>query len=107
MYSLRSVDVMSCAKVMGAIYGCLGLIFLPLLVLVGIGSLVFGRGSAAFPGIAMLFLAVLAPIFYGVMGFVMGAISAWVYNLVSRRIGGLQLELKPVVANFQSNQGLV
>jgi len=27
MYSLRSLDVMSCAKMMGAIYGCLGLIF--------------------------------------------------------------------------------
>jgi ABC-type transport system involved in multi-copper enzyme maturation permease subunit len=94
MYSLRSVDVWSCAKIMGAIYGCLGLIFLPFLLWGGIGSLLFGRDSASFPGVAMLFLAILAPIFYGVMGFVMGAFTAWVYNLVAKRIGGIRLELK-------------
>jgi hypothetical protein len=31
MYSLHSVDVTSCAKMMGTIYGCRGLIFLPFL----------------------------------------------------------------------------
>jgi len=92
---------------MGAIYGCLGLIFLPFLLLGGIGSLLFGRDSGSVPGIAMLFLAILAPVFYGAMGLALGALTAWVYNLVARRIGGIQLELKPLVANSQSNLGLI
>lgn len=29
MYSIRSLDVSSCAKLMGAIYGCLALMVLP------------------------------------------------------------------------------
>ncbi len=95
MYSLRSVDVMSCAKMMGTIYGCLGLIFLPFLLLGGFGSLMFGQNSAKAPGIALLLLALLAPIIYGVMGFLTGAFTAWVYNLIARRIGGIRMELKP------------
>jgi len=42
MVSLRSVGVMSCAKMMGAIYGSLGLIFLPFLLIGGFASMVFG-----------------------------------------------------------------
>ena len=94
MYSLRSVDVMSCAKMMGTIYGCLGLIFLPFLLL-GFGSLMFVQNSPKAPGIALLLLGLLAPFIYGVMGFLMGAFTAWVYNLVARKIGGIRLELKP------------
>jgi len=91
---------------MGAIYGCIGLIILPFLLLAGIVSLAFAQGSVS-SGIGMLFLAVLAPIFYGAMGFVIGALTAWVYNFVARRIGGLQLELKPVITNLQSSPGLI
>jgi hypothetical protein len=107
MYSLRSVDVMSCAKIMGAIYGSLALIFVPLFLLAGLGSLLAGNRSGAFSGIAAICLAILAPILYGIMGFVMGAFSAWVYNFFAKRIGGLRLELKPDAAVSQSNLGLI
>ena len=52
-------------------------------------------------------LAILAPIMYAIMGFVMGAFSAWVYNFFARRIGGIRLELKAEAANSQSNQVLI
>jgi hypothetical protein len=98
---------MSCAKTLGIIHGCIGLIFLPFFFLAGLISLIAGRDSAP-AGIAILFISLLVPVFYGVMGFVMGALMSWVYNMVARRIGGFQLELKPVVvANSQSNLGLV
>ena len=99
MYTLRSVGVLSCAKIMGAIYGSLGLIFLPFLLLGGFASLLLGRGSEAMSGIAMLALAVLAPIFYGALGFVMGAFTAWIYNLFARWLGGVQLELTAQIAS--------
>jgi hypothetical protein len=50
----------------------------------------------------MLFLAILAPVFYGVMGFVFGALTAWAYNLVAQRIGGIRLELKAEVSSSPS-----
>jgi hypothetical protein len=94
---------------MGAIYGCLGLLIMPFFLLGGFASLLLGRQSSQpLAGIAMWFLALLVPVFYGVMGFVMRALIAWVYNMVARRMGGFQLELKPVVvANSQSNLGLI
>jgi hypothetical protein len=33
MKSIQSVGILSCAKIMGAIYGALGLIFVPILLL--------------------------------------------------------------------------
>ncbi len=48
----------------------------------------------------MLVLGILAPVLYGAMGFVLGAIGAWVYNLIATRLGGIeiQLEAAPVLA---------
>ncbi len=98
MFTLRSVGVLSCAKIMGAIYGALGLLFLPFLLIGGFASLMFGKGSEKMSGIAMLAIAILAPILYGAMGFVMGAFTAWIYNLFAGWIGGIRLELKADVA---------
>jgi hypothetical protein len=40
MHIVKSVGVMSVAKIMGLIYGCMGLIFVPLFLLVGlVGSM--------------------------------------------------------------------
>jgi hypothetical protein len=40
MHMVKSVGVMSVAKIMGLIYGCLGLIFEPLFLMVGlVGSM--------------------------------------------------------------------
>ncbi|HKM86274.1 MAG TPA: DUF3566 domain-containing protein [Terriglobales bacterium] len=108
MYSLRSVDVISCAQMMGMIYGCLGLIALPFFLLGGFINLLLGsQSSQPLAGIAIWFLALLVPVVYGLMGFVMGALGAWVYNLIARWIGGIKLELEPIVTNSQSNIGLI
>ncbi|MGO9401837.1 MAG: hypothetical protein ACLPVW_00040 [Terriglobales bacterium] len=108
MYSLRSVGVMSCAKIMGMIYGCLGLIVVPFFLMGGFSNLLLGsQSSQPLAGIAMWFLALLVPVVYGLMGFVMGAFSAWVYNLIARWIGGIKLELEPIVSNSQSNLGTI
>jgi len=107
MYTLRSVGVLSCAKIMGAIYGSLGLLFLPFLLLGGLAGLMAGKGSEAISGIAMLAIAVFAPVFYAALGFLMGAFSAWIYNLFARWLGGIRLELKPEVASPGSNLGLI
>ncbi|MFI5114220.1 MAG: hypothetical protein ACHP7J_03670 [Terriglobales bacterium] len=101
MVSLRSVGVLSCAKMMGAIYGCLGLIFLPFLLLGGFASMMLGKSSGALSGLAMLFLAILLPVLYGAMGFAFGALTGWIYNLVAGWVGGIRLELKTEVVAAQ------
>ena len=101
MVSLRSVGVMSCAKMMGAIYGCLGLIFVPLFLLGGFASMMVGRGSGAVSGVAMLFMAILFPFVYAVMGFLIGALTAWIYNLIAGWVGGIQLDLRADVVVSQ------
>jgi hypothetical protein len=108
MYSLRSVGAMSCAKIMGTAYFCLGLIFVPFILLGGfVAPLLGNQSSQPLAGIAMWFLALLVPIVYGFMGFVMGALSAWVYNLAARWIGGIRLELISEGANSPSKLGLI
>ena len=93
MYTLRSVGVLSCAKMMGAIYGALGLLFLPIFLLGGFASMFAGKGSETVPGIMMMAFGILAPFIYGAMGFVMGAFMAWIYNVFARWLGGIQMGL--------------
>ena len=95
MYSLRSVGVLSCAKIMGALYGCLGLIFVPIFLLAGFAGMALGReGAGAISGVAMLFMAIVFPFLYAALGFIFGALTAWIYNLVAGWVGGIELELK-------------
>lgn len=95
MHILKSVGVMSVAKLMGLLYGCLGLIFAPFFLLIGLVGSFAGQEKTPFAGIFGVVFAVLMPIMYGAMGFVMGAISALLYNVLARWAGGFELELEP------------
>jgi hypothetical protein len=105
MHILKSVDVMSVARITGLVYGGLGLIFVPIFLLfLSFGTLV-GRGDSTFAGIFFYAMAVLMPISYGVMGFIVGAIAALLYNIAARWVGGIELDLDsvPVLAGSVGN----
>jgi hypothetical protein len=34
------------------------------------------------------------PIFYGAMGFILGVIGAFIYNLIARWVGGIEVEVE-------------
>jgi hypothetical protein len=89
MYLIRSVDIQSCAKMSGALYGALALLVMPFGIIGILVGLAKGEGSTI--GLSLLF--VIAPLLYGVLGFLIGAIAAWVYNLVAGRVGGIEIEL--------------
>jgi len=93
MYMLKSVGVMSVAKITGLLYGCLGLLLMPFFLLFGLLGTLAQRDHVPFAGLIGIILAILLPIAYGSMGFVIGAISAWLYNLLSQWAGGVELEL--------------
>jgi hypothetical protein len=99
MHIIKSVGVLSAAKIMGLIYGCLGLIFIPFFLLIGLLGSLAGKQQSPFAGVIGLVLAFCLPIIYGVMGFIMGAIGAALYNLFAKWIGGIEVQVQS--ATFQ------
>lgn len=105
MYVVRSVGVISVAKIMGCTYAALALIFVPFVLIAGLmGALgaLANSGShnnpiAAFGAIGVIVIAILIPIFYGAMGFIFGLIGALVYNLIAKWVGGFEIELQQAV----------
>ncbi len=94
MRVIHSVGVLSVAKIMGLIHGTLGLIFMPFFLLVGVVGMVTGGGHAALSGVAGMVLAVMIPVFYGGLGFIMGAIGALLYNVFAKWTGGIEVEVQ-------------
>jgi hypothetical protein len=81
-------------KMLAVLYGILGLIFIPLFLSVSalatqlppeqrVGMMAFGMG-----------FALLMPVIYAVMGFVFGVLGAWVYNVIAKWIGGIEVEVE-------------
>jgi hypothetical protein len=102
MHRIRSVGVMSLAKISGLIHAALGLLFIPFFLLMGLSLSLAGtkaqssgQNLPAFFGPAFAIgMSIFMPIFYGIMGFVMGAIGALLYNLISRWVGGIEMEIR-------------
>ena len=84
MTKVRRIGVMSLAKMELVLFGVVGLVFALVVFLASLGDLDLG--------VALLFL-VLFTIGSAVAGFVGGALVAWLYNLVARLTGGVEIEL--------------
>ena len=96
---LKSIGVLSAAKVVGVLYAVMGLLM----------GVVFGAVFAMIPAmagpegqgvpgwLAPMFgfgAIVFMPIVYGICGFIGGAIAAAIYNGLAGVIGGLELRLE-------------
>ena len=91
---LKKINVWSMAKVYGILMGIMGLI---LELFSGIFSLVFSQipyQDGINPPFAALGPAsiIVFPIVYAVMGVIVGAITALIYNLAAKLVGGIELE---------------
>jgi hypothetical protein len=93
MHIVKSVGVMSVAKITALIEACLGLLFSPIFLLMGFLSSLAGHRTP-FAGVFGIVLAVLMPVFYGLAGFVTGAIGGLLYNFFAGLVGGFELELE-------------
>ena len=96
MVRLRSVGVLSCAKIYGIIHMALGILFGVFLVLIGIAGLAAAPGQQKFGMIGFLIIAVLSPFIYGALVFVIGAVGALLYNWIASAVGGIEMELQAV-----------
>jgi hypothetical protein len=94
MHIVKSFGVMSVAKIAGLMYACMGLLFAPFFLLVGLIGSMAGQEKTPFAGIFGVFIAVLFPFLYGALGFIGGAIGALLYNLLARWAGGFEVEVQ-------------
>jgi hypothetical protein len=90
---LNRVGPLSAAKVVGLLYAIVGLVMGAVFSLVSaMGGFSPGRGDVGpFFGIAAV---VIFPVAYGVVGFLMTLIIAWLYNGLARLVGGIEIDLR-------------
>lgn len=99
MHVIKSVGIFSCAKIAAAIQAAMGLIVMPFFLLIAmVGAVAGTRATDRLSSAIVVVVALFLPVFYGVVGFIMGALAGWIYNLVSKWIGGIELELQPPAA---------
>ena len=97
---LKRIGPMSLAKISGILYMVLGLFIGLLFALFGLigavaGAFSSGETQSPFFGIFFGFGAIfIMPILYGLIGFVMGVVSAALYNIVAGFTGGVELDLE-------------
>lgn len=95
---VKRVGVWSVARMYGALLAAMGLLFGLLIALVSLAGASFmsqAETSGAPTWIAPVFgvgAIVVLPICYGVMGIVVGAITAVLYNIFAGIVGGVVLE---------------
>ncbi len=96
---LRRVGPMSCGKITGALYACLGLfvgLLFALLALVG-SSASATDAFGALPFLGAIFgvgAIAIVPLLYGVIGFLGGLIGAAIYNRLAGLLGGIEVEFQ-------------
>ncbi len=93
--TIKSVGVMSVARIAAAIYGIFGLIagvLFSLAAVAGFGLSQEVSESVSFMGpLFGLGAVIVLPVLYFVLGFLGGAIGAWVFNNAAAAMGGLQI----------------
>ena len=96
---LKRIGVLSAGKILGMLYGIIGFIvggFFSLFSLLGVFASAFedGLGGSLIAGLFGLGAIILLPLFYGVLGFVVGIVVSALYNGLAKLAGGIQLELE-------------
>ena len=106
--TIRRFAVLSVAKMYGLlmfIFGLIiGIIYGLFFIVFGAAMSAAGGSNAAMGGASTVVIGIVAmfgiPILYGILGFVMGAIGALIYNALSGIIGGVKFDLEGVQQEY-------
>jgi hypothetical protein len=98
LQTINRIGVLSLAKMLAIVYAFLGLLFGGIVSLFALlGAAVGGASGRDSGGVAgMLFgigAVIILPVFYGCLGFIGGLITAPIYNLAAKVVGGLEIEM--------------
>ena len=96
--TLKSIEPISLAKISGLGYAAMGLLFIPFMFIGPFIMALAPEGEDDIPkglmiGVAFG-IALAMPIIYGAIGFIFGLISGFVYNLIAKWIGGIEVEVE-------------
>jgi hypothetical protein len=92
---VKNIGAMSLATTMAVLYAALGLIAGAIIALISMAMpAAMGNSSMMFGMVGGVASIIVFPLIYGCIGFVAGLISAFVYNIVARMTGGVQLTLE-------------
>ena len=98
MQEIKKIDIISLAKIEGALGVVIGFIVGIIFAVIGAAAMGFAgvsdmpRASGLFFGVAAI---IILPILCAVIGFIGGLIVAFLYNVVAGWIGGIEIELEP------------
>ena len=107
--TIRRFSVFSVAKIQGLLAFVIGLL---IGIIYGLFFMIFGaamsslapRDSQVMGGagaiVIGLVIMIAVPVFYGILGFIGGAIGALVYNLAAGVVGGVRFELEGVAPAY-------
>jgi len=101
MNVLKHIDVLSAAKVaavLAAIWGfIMAIIFIPIIAMAGSASSYAGAATGFNMAPLLLGLGVASivifPIIGAILGFICGAIYAFLYNVAAKYVGGIEIDL--------------
>lgn len=101
--TINRIGPVSCAKIAGLIYAALGLLAGAVVTFIALlGMAVSGTQqsspnsmSAVAGGLIGIAAIVVFPIFYGLLGFLIALIGAWIYNVAASKVGGVEIEVVP------------
>jgi hypothetical protein len=105
---ITKIGVLSLGKLLGLIYAAIGALFGLLYALFAVvgggamlamgsgdsaagGGMFMGGGMMMGVGVAAVFVL---PIFYGILGFIGGLLTALFFNLAAKYTGGLEIETR-------------
>lgn len=90
-YRIEKIHPHQAGKISAALFAALSLLLLPLSILILHGAKSLGTRYALPEMSPQLFLVL--PVFYGLLGYVFGVVVCLLYNLFSRYVGALQLDI--------------
>jgi hypothetical protein len=102
---LRRVGVLSAGKVTGSLWAVYALIWGAIMSVLSVAGVALNThaqiGSRGLPEAfgGALALVTIVPILYGIVRFLVGVISSFLYNLIARFIGGIKIELEAILPN--------
>lgn len=88
---VKKIGVLQTSLISAIIFFFLSLILVvPMILIMGIAGVFSDNMGFASGGLIMIFM----PIIYAVMAFLMTALWCWMYNVVAKRIGGIEIEVE-------------